>query len=565
MPVVSVDLKDFCSLLGKELTIDFLKERLPFLGTAWERESEEGFEVEVFPNRPDMFSTEGLARAFSGFINLRTGIIDYSVERSDYRTSVDESVRNVRPCIVLSVVEGLRLSDEGLRSIMQLQEKLHVSIGRNRRKASIGIYDADKVTFPLLYTTKDRDFSFQPLDFPERMRIEEILKRHPKGIEYGSILAGFDRYPILMDSSGTVLSMPPIINSEDTRVTVSSKNLVIDVTGLDFQTINMVLNIVTCALVERGGRVKAVTIGYPYETGFGRSLLTPDLSPRRQILKVSSVKKLTGLRIGVEEVRRLLEAMRFGVEKVEGDAITVLIPPYRADIMHEVDLVEDVAIAYGYDRILPEIPPISTIGGEDPKEVFSSKIREIMVGFGYQEVMTYILTNPTTLFKKMRLPESKDLVEIRNPKTNEYTVCRNWLLPSLLEVLSRNTHRPYPQRIFEVDDVIEPDPLAETKAKSLRKLALVTIHNEADFAEVRALSGALFDSLGLEAEIIPSEHPSFLEGRYGIISLKGKVLGFLGEIHPEVLEAFGLEHPAASLELDLEELKELVTGFHEKS
>ncbi|MEM3019499.1 MAG: phenylalanine--tRNA ligase subunit beta, partial [Candidatus Bathyarchaeia archaeon] len=272
--------------------------------------------------------------------------------------------------------------------------------------------------------------------------------------------------------------------------------------------------------------------------------------------KISSVRKLTGLEIGADEVRRLLEAMRFGVERVDGDAITVLVPPYRADIMHEVDLVEDVAIAYGYDRILPEIPPISTIGGEDPMEVFSSKIRELMVGFGYQEVMTYILTNPTTLFKKMRLSETKNLVELRNPKTSEYTVCRNWLIPSLLEVLSRNTHRTYPQRIFEVDDVIEPYPKAETKARSLRKLALVTIHNEADFAEVRALFDALFDALGLKAEVIPSDHPSFLEGRYGMISLKGRILGFLGEVHPEVLEAFGLEHPAAAMELDLERIRE---------
>ncbi|MEM3027755.1 MAG: phenylalanine--tRNA ligase subunit beta [Candidatus Bathyarchaeia archaeon] len=554
--MVSVNLKDFCNLVGKDLSIDFLRDRLPFLGTAWEGASEEDFEVEVFPNRPDMFSTEGLARAFAGFINHRRGIIHYPLEPSDYKTFVDASVRDVRPYIVVSVVEDVRLTEEGLKSIMQLQEKLHVSFGRNRRKASIGIYDADKVRFPLSYTTRDRGFEFQPLDFPERISIGEILRRHPKGMEYAFILQGFDRYPILMDSLGIVLSMPPIINSEDTRVMPSSRNLVIDVTGLDYRTINAVLNIVTCALVERGGKVRAVSVYYPYDTEFGRILITPDLSPRRHILKISSVRKLTGLEIGADEVRRLLEAMRFGVERVDGDAITVLVPPYRADIMHEVDLVEDVAIAYGYDRILPEIPPISTIGGEDPMEVFSSKIRELMVGFGYQEVMTYILTNPTTLFKKMRLSETKNLVELRNPKTSEYTVCRNWLIPSLLEVLSRNTHRTYPQRIFEVDDVIEPYPKAETKARSLRKLALVTIHNEADFAEVRALFDALFDALGLKAEVIPSDHPSFLEGRYGMISLKGRILGFLGEVHPEVLEAFGLEHPAAAMELDLERIRE---------
>ncbi|MBS7627997.1 phenylalanine--tRNA ligase subunit beta [Candidatus Bathyarchaeota archaeon] len=554
--MVSINLKDFCNLVGKDLSIDFLRDRLPFLGTAWERASEEEFEVEVFPNRPDMFSTEGLARAFAGFINHRKGIIHFVVEPSDYKTFVDGSVRDVRPYIVVSVVEGVRLTEEGLKSIMQLQEKLHISFGRNRRKASIGIYDADKVRFPLSYTTRDQGFEFQPLDFPERISIAEILRRHPKGREYAFILQGFDRYPILMDSLGTVLSMPPIINSEDTRVTPSSRNLVIDVTGLDYRTINAVLNIVTCSLVERGGKVRAVSIYYPYATEFGKSLVTPDLSPRRQILKISSVRKLTGLKIGADEIRSLLEAMRFGVEKVDGDTMTVLVPPYRADIMHEVDLVEDVAIAYGYDRILPEIPPISTIGGEDPMEVFSSKIRELMIGFGYQEVMTYILTNPTTLFKKMRLPETKDLVELRNPKTSEYTVCRNWLLPSLLEVLSRNTHRTYPQRIFEVDDVIEPYPKAETKARSLRKLALVTIHNEADFAEVRALCDALFHALGLRAEVLPSDHPSFLEGRYGMISLKGMILGFLGEVHPEVLEAFGLEHPAAAMELDLERIRE---------
>jgi len=555
MPVITVNLKDFCSLVGKELPMSLLRERLPMLGTAWERESPEEFDIEVFPSRPDMFSTEGLARAFSGFIGARIDVPRYTVAESSYRASVDASVKEVRPKIVIAVIEDMNFTDEALKSVMQLQEKLHVSYCRNRKKASIGVYDLDKVRFPLRYTTKDSCFRFIPLDLQEKISIEDIFKKHPKGIEYGHVLTPFGSYPILMDSEETVLSMPPIINSEDTRVTASTRNLVVDVTGLEWLTINMVLNIVTCALAERGGHVKSVALAYPYDTPVGKDVRSPDLSLRRLNLEGKAVQKLLGLNLSIEEVKAYLKTMRFGVEAVDGDTLTILIPPYRADIMHPVDLMEDIAIAYGYDNITPEIPHISTIGGEDLLETLSARVRDLVVGFGYQEVMTYILTNPRLLFTAMRLPEV-GAAEIANPETTEYTVCRNWLIPSLITVLSRNKHRDYPQRVFELDDVIELDEASETKARTRRKLAAVTTHTEAGFSEVKSVVDALLKALGVKGSVTPGTHPSFLEGRFGVVAVNSEDVGFLGEIHPEVIINFSLENPIAALEIDLEKLRE---------
>jgi len=559
MPVISVNLADFLELLGKDLPMSILRESLPMLGMAWERESAEGFDVEVFPNRPDMFSTEGLARAFAGFMGLDVGLPRYEAYDAGHRATVDAAVKAVRPYAVFSVVKGLQLTDTSLISIMELQEKLHVSYCRNRRKGSIGVYDAGKVVLPLTYTAKEKEFSFVPLDFSTRLSLAEVLQKHPKGVEYGHILAGHDLYPILMDSLGTVLSMPPIINSENTRVTAETQSVVVDVTGLDWRTINMVLNIMVCALAERHGKIEFVRANYEYALEPGREPVTPDLSPRRRKLELKAVEKLLGLNLTAQQVGSLLERMRYGAVVGEAGSLLVSIPPYRADIMHPVDLVEDVAIAYGYGSFTPMIPAISTIGGEEPLELFSRQVRELLVGFGYQEVVTYVLTSPTTLFEKMRLPRAP-LAEIQNPQTREYTVCRSWLLPSLVEVLSRNKHHGLPQRIFEVDDTVELDDSEETGTRTVRKLAVASTHSKADLSEVKAVADSLLKALGLESRVEPGSHPSFLAGRFGLIKAAGEEVGFLGELHPETILSFQLENPVASMEIDLGRLWRLRRG-----
>ncbi|MEM2905257.1 MAG: phenylalanine--tRNA ligase subunit beta, partial [Candidatus Bathyarchaeia archaeon] len=494
---------------------------------------------------------EGLARAFAGYMGVKTGLPHYEVYDVGHSATVEASVETLRPYAVFAVVTGLHLTEAALVSIMGLQEKLHVSYCRNRRKGSIGVYDAEKVVFPLTYTARGKDFSFVPLDFSTRMSLAEILQKHPVGVEYGHILAGRETYPVLMDSQGTVLSMPPIINSEETRVTAETRNVVVDVTGLDWRTVNMVLNIMVCALAERQGRIESVKATYEYLLEPGPEPVTPDLSPRVRKLELKAVEKLLGLSLRAEQAKELLERMRYGVTVENADSLLVSVPPYRADIMHAVDLADDVAIAYGYGNFTPVIPALSTIGGEDPLELFSKQVRELLVGFGYQEVITYVLTNPATLYEKMRLPRGLS-AEIQNPKTREYTVCRSWLLPCLVEVLSRNKHHALPQRIFEVDDVVELDESEETGTRTVRKLAVASTHSEADFSEAKAVLDSFLKALGLESKVEPSNHASFLSGRFGVVRVAGEQVGFLGELHPEAVLNFKLENPVAGLEIDLD-------------
>lgn len=557
MPVIRVNLKDFERLIGLTLPLTRLREELPMIGLGWERDDNEGFEVEIFPNRPDMLSPEGLARAYKGFLGIRKGIPQYTVKSSFCEVYVNRDVCEVRPCSVFAIVRNIPMDEEVLKSIIQLQEKLHISYCRNRRKASIGIHDLDKFKPPVRYTVKTSDFKFKPLDYTVEMTVKEILERHPKGIEFGYILAGFDKYPIIEDSQGLVLSMPPIINSDYTKIDENTRNIFIDCTGLDWKTVSSVLNIIVTSLAERGGEIHKVKVFYPFETPFGMVFESPILKTEEVKLSLGFVNKILGEKLTMDDVLEFLQRMRYDAVKYSEEEVLVKIPAYRVDVMHPIDLVEDIAIAYGYGRIKPEIPRVFTKGGESYIEKFSSKVRLIMVGLGFQEVITDILTNPHDLFTAMRV-KPEPVVELENPKTIEYTVCRSWLMPCLMKILSRNRHREYPQRIFEVDDVVVLDENSETGARNVRKLAAVSIHSEADYAEIKAVVDTLLKILNVDFHIRPGEHPSFIEGRVGFIeATTGENLGFLGEIHPEVLENFGLENPSVGLEINLESVMKL--------
>lgn len=545
MPVITVDRKSFCKLVGRDYSMAFIEERLPMIGVSWEGKEEGKFSIEVNPNRPDMLSIEGLARAFSAFVGLRPGLREYKSKGSKYLIKVDSKVREVRPFIVSGVVKGVRFTDEFIKSIMQLQEKLHVSHCRKRRKVAIGLHDLDKIYFPIIYTTKPPSFKFVPLDQSKEMSLKEILEELPKGRDYAWILEGAKEYPILHDSKGTVLSMPPIINSEDTKIDQKTRNVFLDITATDEKTANEVLNIIVTTFADHGGEIYSVKISYPE-----RKTMTPNLKEKVMEVSRNYINKLLGLNLESEDI---IECLRKMGHKAEGkEKIKVRIPCYRTDIMHPFDLAEEVAIGYGYENFKPEIPNISTIGEEKKMEVFSRKLRELMVGFGFQEVMCLTLTNKELLFGKMNLKE-RPIVEIANPKTEEYTICRDQILPSLLEVLSKNKHREFPQRIFELEDVVVLDKRSDAGARNVKKLGAVISDHEIGYSDIRAVVDAFLKSLGIEYKIKAVNHNSFIKGRVGSIITKREI-GILGEISPLVLTNFGLENPVVGFEINVEEL-----------
>jgi len=544
MPTITASYEDLCNLLGKRIEIEKLRDRLSMIGLDAEVDGS-SLNIEVFHNRPDLLSPEGVARALKGFLGIETGLPRYSLAGSPITIDVDASVAPIRPYIVAGTVGDVKLTYDIVASLMQIQEKLHATLCRNRRKASIGVYDLDKATPPIKYTTVAPDgMKFVPLESSRELTPAQILQEHPKGIEYSWLLKDLPRYPILMDSKGTVLSMPPIINSEDTKVTDQTRNLFIDVTGLDERVVNQALTILVTALSERGFKLGPVAVKYPK-----RRVKTPDLAPRKHRLSVEHANRAIGLKLRPAEMTRMAKRMRYGVGGTKGDLLTLLAPPYRVDIMHEIDLIEDVAIGYGYDRLEPSLPKVITIGERAPIEKLSDKARRALAGLGFTEAMNYILTNPQKELELMKVKE--DVAEIANPVSEEYTILRNSLLPSLLTTLHQNRRNPLPQRIFEVGDVVVLDAEAETGARNVRKTAGVIIGEGAGFTQIKGVIEALLRELGMKLELGTTWNASFLDGRVVEISSGGKRIGMTGEIHPEVLLGFELEHPVAAFEIEL--------------
>jgi len=561
MPTIDVDCAELERLLGWSWQGDL--EKLDWLLAFVKSEvklynAEEGVaSIEIKDtNRPDLWGVEGLARALRGFLGLEKGPRCYEAGKPVLDINVAGQLSGIRPFICCSVVKDVKLTDTIIRGLMHLQDKLDQTYGRCRQKTSIGIYDFDLISPPLSYAvTEPSAISFVPLGFEEKMNLAEILERHPKGVEYGHIVKRYSVYPILLDSSQKVLSFPPVINSNDLgRVTEETRNLLVEVTGTLHQTVLNTVNLVTLALVDRGGKAYAATVRYPDDPFYAsRTVVTPDFSSKRMELSVEYTNRVLGLQLSAERMADLLLTAGFGVEKVSENALTVLVPCYRVDVMHQVDLMEDIAVAYGYNSIEPFWRELPTTGRVRPEQRLVDVAREFMVGLGFQEVLTYTLTSPESLFDRMNREKTR-IVEVSNPKVVTMSCLRNWLLPSLMEFLSNNQSVEFPQKIFELGKVTLLDETKETKTRDEEWLAAATTHPTASFSEIKSALDAFFMNFGVEWQINEAVHPSFIEGRVGTATVNGVDVGFLGEVHPKVLEAWKLENPVAAFEVNVKEL-----------
>ena len=561
MPTVEVEREDLESLLGFKLPEeeDRLNEVLAYIKGEVKTSGEEELHIELKDsNRADVWGVEGIARALRGYLGVETGLKDYHVAGfSGVEVQVDSRLENIRPYIACTVVKGVKLTDAAIRQIMHFQDKMDQTYGRSRRKTSIGLYDFDLVDPPLRYgVAKPTEVSFVPLDFDEKLTLEEILEKHPKGIEYSHIVRKFPVWPIFKDSQDKVLSFPPIINSNDLgKVTAQTKNVLVEVTGTAYETVLRTLTNVTVALADRGGTIYSAKIHYSYD-GVSE-VTTPNLDVQKLDLDVGYIRKVVGINLKLSEIKVLLEKARYGIAEASESKITVQVPCYRVDVLHPIDVVEDIAIAYDYNKIQPRWPQLITIGRLSSEEDFRNIIRELMVGLGFQEVLTYVTTNPEVLFTKMNLKPEK-VVEIANPKIVSMRSLRNWLLPNLMEFLSHNTHVEYPQKIFEVGYCVIHDEKRENKTRDVEKLACVITHSNAGFTEAKSILEALLTSVGLKYRLEEMEFGSFIAGRTGRILVQENDLGIIGEIHPQVLQNWGLENPAAAFEIDVSKMQQLV-------
>jgi len=528
--------------------LEKLKDRISYLGTDLEEVNEKEITVEIFPDRPDMLSVQGFARAFSSFIGVKTGLFKYDVKPSGEKLIVNASVKNVRPYTSCAIVKNLKFDDEKIKEVIDIQEKLHITYGRNRKKVAIGIYPMEHIKFPITFCAKKpSDIKFRPLEFNKEMNAKEILEKHPAGKSYGHLLDNMQLYPLFIDANNEVLSMPPIINSHNVgKINEHTKDVFIECSGFDFEILKKSMNMIAAAFAEMGGQIYSMELVYN-----NKKIVSPDLSPQEMKVDIDYINTLLGLELKENDVKKLFEKMGYGYKNKH-----VQIPAYRADIIHQSDLAEDIAIAYGFENFEAIIPNVATIGQENSFEIFKNKLADLLVGMKFLEATTYTITNKGTQCTKMN--SNIDVIELSNSISSDYNVLRAWVLPDLIQILAENKHHEYPQRVFTTGRIFKKDSVQETGLLEQERLAVVIASEDTDYTKMRQIIDYLLTSFGLPFKVLETDHTSFGNGRVARISVNDKKIAYVGEINPIVLENWELEIPVTALELNVTELFDII-------
>ncbi|MDP7521036.1 MAG: phenylalanine--tRNA ligase subunit beta [Candidatus Pacearchaeota archaeon] len=541
MAIININRNKFESEIGK--LDEKMQDKIAMFGTPVEKIDNKEIQIEIFPNRPDLLSFHGFKRSFLSFLGKKTGLKKYKINNPErnYKVIIENLVKDVRPYTVCSIVKGLKLDNEKIKELIEIQEKLHSTIGRRRKKLAIGIYPLEKIKLPIKYTALEPDkIRFIPLESNKEMSGLEILQKHPAGKEYSQLLAGKTKFPIFIDANKNILSMPPIINSQLTgKITGNTKDVFVECSGFDPEILNKCLNIIITTLADMNGRI------YQIKINDKKNKITPDLTTEKIKISYENTNKLLGLKLSKKQVRQLIEKMGHNYNKE-----VVEIPSWRTDILHEVDLIEDIAIAYGYENFIPVIPEISTIGKEDKKEIIKRKISEILAGTDILEVSNYHLTKKYDQFKKMGIQE-KNSIELEESKT-DYTILRENLAHYLLKNFAENVDSEYPQKIFEIGKVFN------LNGEIVEEENLGVAITPGNFTKIKQILEYLSRMLNIEIQVKePERFPAYLiEGRVAEIFIEDKKIGFIGEIHPRILKNWRIKMPLALFEISLKEIFE---------
>ncbi|MGY5872099.1 MAG: phenylalanine--tRNA ligase subunit beta [Candidatus Thorarchaeota archaeon] len=546
--IVTVDKKELMKLIGEKLSLKKLEDTLFLMKAEIERVDGNEIQIEVNPDRQDMLSAEGLARAIRSFLEIETGLKEFPVTKSGKKIIVSKGLEKIRKYISCGIVRDVEINDDLVKDYMQLQEALTATHGRNRRKASIGLYVFDDIKFPIHYTLrKPEKISFEPLGHEEVMEGKAIIEQHEKGIEYGPIISRFPKWPLLVDSEDQVLSLPPVINSNTLgKITEKTTNIFVEVTGTHLPTVDQALNIMVTSLAQRKGTIESLAVVYPD----GTKEVTPDLRPLKMTISKQEVTELLGLDLDDDEILRSMGRVGYNAT-IKGKKIAVEAPAYRTDILHPVDVIEDLAIGYGFDRIIPTMPSSMTQGKLQGITRLKNKVRDLMVGMEFQEILSYIMTSPTILTEKMQREDP--VVVTTNPRSKDYSVLRNALLPILMDFVSQNQHADYPQRIFEVGDVVVPAESMETRTVQIPSVCGLVSDVKVNITDLMKDIGFLLRNLDLDGhfKFVVHDDSTFITGRTAQIVVNDRTVGLFGEVAPEVLNNFGITSPIVAFEIRL--------------
>lgn len=568
MPVVDVDPDELRRLTGHgDKSDEELKADLFALGLEYEGDTDDGeFQLEFAPDRLDRLSVEGVARSLRYQYGDDRGV--YVPKTNDAEWVIEVDAPEERPYVTGAVVRGVDLTADELDSLIQLQEKLHATMGRKRAKGAIGVHDlamlkgrsaAADAPKSIVYRGVDPDGDrFVPLDDDAERTPREVLSEHPTGREYAPLVEDMTRYPAIYDDIG-LFSFPPVINGARTEVEAGARDLFIEMTGTDQWTIDKMLNIVCYALDARGGRVEDVRVVYD-----DRELVRPDFETSSKTVSHDEIESMLGIDIAGTDVVDLLERAGLDAEAEEADdglVYEVEVPPYRVDVLHPLDIVDDVGRAYGFNDLEPRYPDVSTVGGRHERSRLEDAARNALVGLGFEDLLNFHLTNEAELFERMGLSPDDDAIGAREPPaitepySEDYTVFRTWVLPSLMMVLENNTHRRYPQDLAEIGHVASVDASEPTNVAEHRSVAAVVARTDASYEAAKSRLQALVRAFGTELETPATEHPSFISGRVADVVVDGEPVGVIGELHPRVLVEHDIEVPVAGFELRLDGLR----------
>ena len=578
MPTISVDQKLLASLLsrhGCQHDIADVDHRLPLLGTDIDRCDEEVLDIEIFPNRPDLLSAETLSLAMRGFLHNQPTLANESLESSGITLSVEPELATIRPVILGAVVRGLDMSDDDemddfIKQLMDHQEKLHFALGRGRRRASIGVHDLTTLKPPFTVKAVDRSHSFIPLAMEHAMTIDEILASHPKGVDYAHLLDGMEKVPIIEDAEGAVLSFPPIINGVHTTVQSSTRDLFIDVTGWDRRACESCLMLVALQAKERGATLQTIEI----TDCDGKQEILPNWTPVHHRVPARLITTILGRELSDDELSNAMlrmggaftgrspatsdeisgsKSMQYASEGEEMFGFDM--PRWRFDLLHPVDIVEDIAIGHGYEDLGNDVPkaPMNAIPRSDDN--LRRRIRTSMQGMGFMQIQSLTLSNDEDQFNRMRWKPFNEITRITNPITLEHTMMRHFLLPGLLRLLASNRHHDLPQSVYELGTVVRDH-------KNMDRLAFLTAERIGGFASIRGRIQAFLRDIGAENVVIeplPDNEGPWLAGRSAKVLLDGEWVGCFGEIDPSISQIFELLVPLNGAEFDVEALKSSIT------
>jgi phenylalanyl-tRNA synthetase beta chain len=541
MPVVELSYTRLQKLVGKT-TIKQISDSLPFLGLDIESEDKDLVRIEYSPNRPDYSTDFGIALGLQGLLGIKTGAVKLKIKKSaKYSLSAKPGIEKIRPFVTGIVAKNGKIDDKTIKQLMTMQEDLHFGIGRKRKKSSIGIHDLDKIAFPLVYTTANRNHQFIPLNSEKEISISEILANTEVGKNYGSLLGQSSQVPLILDANQKTVSFPPIINAAVTTVTTKTKNLFVEVTGINKEDAEDMLSVVATILQSAGFTLESIKI-----SGIKNS--SPKFEEKKITVNSSLINQTLGLNLSTSKIISSLKKSRLDASS-KGTNIICTIPAFRFDIFGPMDLVEEVALGYGIQNLEPSLSPSQTIGNTNPVSLHLKSLDHIMIGLGYLEALNSSLTSKRVLYDMTNRDTSK-IISVLDSKSLEHTILRDSILPGLLENLSRNIHESYPQKIFETGTVFSiGDPISEKFSFSG-----ISAHKDANFTEIKSvLQSALKTGFGIEIETKTATNPTFEDGHCATIILNGKSIGVMGKIHSKIVENYKIRVPVMGFEMSLSE------------